>query len=72
MAKKSSEEYLAGILNLLDEVITENKKSAKTAGQSNIPNTSILAPDAYNIKVLGDSLKVLSSAIVSISKVSTK
>ena len=72
MAKKSSEEYLAGILNLLDEVITENKKSAKAAGQSNIPNTSILAPDAYNIKVLGDSLKVLSSAIVSISKVSTK
>lgn len=69
MAKKSSEEYLAGILNLLDDVIKENKKAAKSVGASNVPNVSIFAADAANIKVLGDSLKILSSAIEPLAKI---
>ena len=72
MAKKSSDELLSDILNLLDDVIKENKKAAKNAGVSNTPNMAILSYDAANMKVLGDSLKILSSAIVDIGKVSEK
>ena len=70
MAKKSTDEYLASILNLLDSVITENKKATKTAGVSNVPTSAIFTADAASIKNIGDSLKVLSSAILPLSKIS--
>ena len=70
MAKKSSDEYLASILNLLDGVIDENKKAAKNAGVSNVPNTAVFSADAASIKNLGDSLKILSSAIQPLEKIS--
>ena len=70
MAKKNSEELLSDILNLLDEVIKENKKATKNAGASNVPNTAIFTADAVSIKQLGNSLKILSSAITPLAKIS--
>ena len=70
MAKKTSDEYLASILDLLDGVIKENKKAAKNAGLSNVPSsTGIIQADAKNIEVLGNSLKVLSTAIPPLAKI---
>lgn len=73
MAKRSSDEYLAAILKLLDETIEENKKAAKSAGISNVPaGAGIVFADAKNIKSLGESLKLLSNAIIPIAKISEK
>lgn len=73
MAKRSSDEYLAAILKLLDETIEENKKAAKSAGMSNVPaGAGIVFADAKNIKSLGESLKLLSNAIIPIAKISEK
>lgn len=69
MAKKSTDEYLAGILNLLDDIIKENKKATKDGGS---PNAAMFTADAKNIKAVGDSLKVLSSAILPIAKITDK
>lgn len=71
MAKKSSDEYLAGILKLLDDTIKENKKAMKDAGASNAPaGAGVVFGDAKSIQALGNSMKYLSSAIVPFKEVS--
>lgn len=72
MAKKSSDELLGQILNLLDETLGEVKKK-KVAGESNaVPLSGAITVDAKSIKAVGDALKILGQAILPIAKISDK
>lgn len=72
MAKKSSDELLGQILNLLDETLGEVKKK-KVAGESNaVPLSGAITVDAKSIKTVGDALKILGQAIIPITKISEK
>ena len=74
MAKETTDGLLIGILKELQELSAETKKLNRTNGKSNVPgNAGIMSSsNIKNLDAFGNSLQIISSAIIPLSKLSTK
>ena len=74
MAKETTDGLLTGILKELQELSAETKKLNRTNGKSNVPgNAGIMSSsNIKNLDAFGNSLQIISSAIIPLSKLSTK
>lgn len=71
MAKKTQTELLEGILLILDQTLGETKKKNKAVGESNAPKgAGVVNAKDVPVKVVGDALTVLSSAVPKLAKIS--